>query len=313
MNYQIFFLLIILLLFCYQIIGTTVYQEQDKCPICLDSLYNNEAVVKLPCGHRFHEHCIKGVYQTCTNRVCPLGRCELPDDINECVAEILEESLHVTENNQEESLQVTENNQEESHETFASVIRRDNPNIIRDWILNCLEHYDPPIVQEPNRLNEFTKLAFDAVQEIKSKNNYNKRLNILCRDLNHNANISQQAIHFAYSLDKLESLYWPNLQQKPSVYQALNLKHFSYQIYKLMRYRDISLEKNSNDSEWISFLFLNEEQSNNPFQSKDLKAAIDPWRNYDHPNYQSYYNKWCTQWGKEYNRFLGHYLDCDDT
>ena len=46
--------------------------ECEPCPICLDALEEGQTVLDIPCGHLFHEHCLR----TWMNRAsaCPLCR-----------------------------------------------------------------------------------------------------------------------------------------------------------------------------------------------------------------------------------------------
>ena len=46
----------------------------DACPICFSSL--SKGAVTLPCGHRFHESCVRGVYAY--QQACPMCRDETP-------------------------------------------------------------------------------------------------------------------------------------------------------------------------------------------------------------------------------------------
>ena len=46
----------------------------DACAICFSSL--SKGAVTLPCGHRFHESCVRGVYAY--QQACPLCRDETP-------------------------------------------------------------------------------------------------------------------------------------------------------------------------------------------------------------------------------------------
>ena len=45
-------------------------KNNELCSICLDNLYNNESIIKLNCGHKFHYKCIEQV----KNNKCPYCR-----------------------------------------------------------------------------------------------------------------------------------------------------------------------------------------------------------------------------------------------
>ena len=55
----------------------TVEGTKDRCTICLDSLASRECV-ELPCGHVYHQSCVKGLRQFGVNDLCPQCRARLP-------------------------------------------------------------------------------------------------------------------------------------------------------------------------------------------------------------------------------------------
>ena len=50
---------------------------KDRCTICLDSLASRECL-ELPCGHVYHQSCVKGLRKFGVNDLCPQCRTRLP-------------------------------------------------------------------------------------------------------------------------------------------------------------------------------------------------------------------------------------------
>eukprot|EP00931_Biecheleriopsis_adriatica_P022684 TRINITY_DN14510_c0_g2_i1.p1 TRINITY_DN14510_c0_g2~~TRINITY_DN14510_c0_g2_i1.p1 ORF type:complete len:383 (+),score=88.21 TRINITY_DN14510_c0_g2_i1:95-1150(+) len=55
--------------------------ESPECSICLDDLVIGESALRLPCGHLFHEECVKDWLKK--SNECPVCRWELPTDDQE--------------------------------------------------------------------------------------------------------------------------------------------------------------------------------------------------------------------------------------
>ena len=47
-------------------------EGQEECPICLETIPNQEEIYNIPCGHNFHQHCLELNCQI--NRTCPVCR-----------------------------------------------------------------------------------------------------------------------------------------------------------------------------------------------------------------------------------------------
>merc|ERR1719277_2434427 len=52
--------------------------EGTECSICLDELVAGEPALRIPCGHLFHEECVKDWLNK--SNECPVCRFELPTD-----------------------------------------------------------------------------------------------------------------------------------------------------------------------------------------------------------------------------------------
>ena len=52
-------------------------EEDDNCIVCCDKYDNQTNVAILPCGHIFHELCIKDWFKV--SDICPLGRCKVDE------------------------------------------------------------------------------------------------------------------------------------------------------------------------------------------------------------------------------------------
>lgn len=48
--------------------------KMEICSICLNNSTKNECVVKLPCGHEFHQNCITTWLEESSSNGCPLCR-----------------------------------------------------------------------------------------------------------------------------------------------------------------------------------------------------------------------------------------------
>jgi len=55
----------------------TVAGTKEECTICLDSLASRECL-QLPCGHVYHQSCVKGLRKYGVNDLCPQCRARLP-------------------------------------------------------------------------------------------------------------------------------------------------------------------------------------------------------------------------------------------
>jgi len=49
--------------------------DNERCTICLDVYKDNETVMRLPCSHLFHGHCVTEWFKT--SKSCPLCRREV--------------------------------------------------------------------------------------------------------------------------------------------------------------------------------------------------------------------------------------------
>lgn len=55
-----------------------VEAEDDECSICVDKLFVGDPALRIPCGHLFHEDCIRKWLRS--SNKCPICRYELPTD-----------------------------------------------------------------------------------------------------------------------------------------------------------------------------------------------------------------------------------------
>jgi hypothetical protein len=53
-------------------------EENSECTICLEKLSAGDSALRIPCGHIFHEDCVRKWLQS--NNQCPMCRYELPTD-----------------------------------------------------------------------------------------------------------------------------------------------------------------------------------------------------------------------------------------
>ena len=54
--------------------------EVDECPICLEPLEDlpEDPNFQLPCNHRLHTECVKGLRKSGVSQACPLCRAAIP-------------------------------------------------------------------------------------------------------------------------------------------------------------------------------------------------------------------------------------------
>merc|ERR1719491_463581 len=52
--------------------------ESNECSICLDELVIGQPALRIPCGHLYHEECVKDWLRK--SNECPVCRFELPTD-----------------------------------------------------------------------------------------------------------------------------------------------------------------------------------------------------------------------------------------
>merc|ERR1719240_160924 len=54
------------------------HNQKNDCTVCLEELVVGELATRIPCGHLFHERCLRGWLQK--KNQCPTCRFELPSD-----------------------------------------------------------------------------------------------------------------------------------------------------------------------------------------------------------------------------------------
>jgi Tfp pilus assembly protein PilF len=52
--------------------------DGEECAMCLDALSSSGECVQLPCGHVYHQSCVKGLRKYGVNDLCPVCRARLP-------------------------------------------------------------------------------------------------------------------------------------------------------------------------------------------------------------------------------------------
>lgn len=61
-----------------RVTNNDIEEENDECTICFDKMSVGDAAMRIPCGHLFHEDCVRKWLES--SNMCPVCRYELPTD-----------------------------------------------------------------------------------------------------------------------------------------------------------------------------------------------------------------------------------------